>query len=885
MIFRAEEVEDEAKGSATVQLTPLEDGSNEPERAVDGRAPENTPDGDGTAGDGRRCTTPNGGGDPDGADAPATADGGDADGPAGTNGRSAGRPSREENAPGDGRSSRPEGESADEREAADVTGEPDVKRSGRPESGSARDPRDQNPAPPPATPTPAASAGGRPSASTPSAAPEPGVTGAKPGGEGDAKKADGVRPESGGEAPVDEGPASAGEGPASAAGRNGDTVTLGRRAAGAAAAAAAGAGKDETLTLGRRGRSSEGAAGSSAEGGAGGAGGAAAPEAASSESASSESGAREAGKSSSDESVPTKSSSDEAVSTKSSSGERVSAKPSSDGPVPTKPSSAHAGPAGSASAAKPSLAKPSPAKPSAGAAPAKPAPAKPAPDAFGPAKPAPGKPAPVEPPAPPARPAAAPAKPAAPVEPPAAASGPATVTAPAVSPAPGAPRPQATKEQPAPPVPAAPPEPDNPLKLLADLTNSPPPPQTPLRTAVRRFKIWTPLVVLLLIVFCVVQLVRPLPQPALDLTAASTYAFKGTAPQMPWPDEGQAVVDVEGLGSLGHFGASKPVPIASVTKVMTAYLILKDHPLKPGAKGPLITADAKAQRDYEKGSKGGESVIRVTKGQRIPQKEALQDLLIPSANNVARLLGRWDAGSEQAFAHKMNATARKLGMTHTTYTDPSGLDATTVSTAADQVKLAKAAMLNPVFREIVNTGGYRPAGYSDTVYNNNSKLHTDGIIGIKTGSSTAAGGNLLFAAEKQIGGTKQLIIGAVLSQHGPQILDKALNASQRLAAAAGQALRSMQVVHKGEVVARVDDGLGTTTPVVATKNMTVVGWPGLKVRLNLKPVNGAVPHQAKPGQTVGTLTLGSGPGQVKVPVALKTQLTKPSFGARLMRLA
>ncbi|CAM5271078.1 hypothetical protein SALBM217S_03970 [Streptomyces griseoloalbus] len=71
--------------------------------------------------------------------------------------------------------------------------------------------------------------------------------------------------------------------------------------------------------------------------------------------------------------------------------------------------------------------------------------------------------------------------------------------------------PERTTQQPLPPKP--------PLDLLAELTNTPPPPQTPLRTAVRRIKIWTPLVLLLLIVFAVVQNVRPLPAPTLVLTA------------------------------------------------------------------------------------------------------------------------------------------------------------------------------------------------------------------------------------------------------------------------------------------------------------------------------------------------------------------------------
>jgi hypothetical protein len=152
-----------------------------------------------------------------------------------------------------------------------------------------------------------------------------------------------------------------------------------------------------------------------------------------------------------------------------------------------------------------------------------------------------------------------------------------------------------------------PPEPGESLKLLAELTNTPPPRETALRTIARRFKIWTPLVLLLLIIFGAVQALRPLPSPELKLTSASSHTFDGSEPSLPWPGEGQAVVEVEGLGSLGSSGKEKAVPIASVAKVMTAYVILRDHPIKSGAQGETITVDQKAEDQYESGSAEQES--------------------------------------------------------------------------------------------------------------------------------------------------------------------------------------------------------------------------------------------------------------------------------------
>ncbi|MES9502778.1 serine hydrolase [Streptomyces koyangensis] len=423
-----------------------------------------------------------------------------------------------------------------------------------------------------------------------------------------------------------------------------------------------------------------------------------------------------------------------------------------------------------------------------------------------------------------------------------------------------------------------------PLDLLAELTNTPPPPETPLRTAVRRVKIWTPLVILLLIVFAVVQSVRPLPEGTLALTAEETYTFQGEKPAMPWPTEGQATVTVDGIGSLGSYGEQKPIPIGSVAKVMTAYTILREHPVKKGTEGEMLTIDAKAQQDYE--NAGQESTVKVTEGQKISVKEAIEAIMLPSANNIARQLARWDSdGDEAAFVEKMNKYAAELGMENTTYTDPSGLKETTVSSAEDQVKLGKAVMEFETFSSVVRLPNYESTTSGQTEKNYNFLVPMYGVVGIKTGSTTKAGGNLLFAAEKVVDGKKQLIIGAVFGQHAPPILDTATARSKDLILRTQELLTSKPVVEKGDVVGHVDDGLGSTTPVVATKDVPAVGWPGLTVKLALDDGGKALPHEAKAGTEVGVLSVGDGTGDaVEVPVALQHDLAEPSFGAKLQRI-
>ncbi|MEH0403653.1 D-alanyl-D-alanine carboxypeptidase [[Kitasatospora] papulosa] len=434
-----------------------------------------------------------------------------------------------------------------------------------------------------------------------------------------------------------------------------------------------------------------------------------------------------------------------------------------------------------------------------------------------------------------------------------------------------------TRQQPMPPRP--------PLDLLAELTNTPPPPETPVRTAVRRVKIWTPLVLLLLIVFAIAQAVRPLPEPALTLSADPTYTFGGEKLDMPWPEEGQGAVEVEGVGTIGTYGKEKSAPVASVAKIMTAYVILQGHPITGKEDGEQIVVDAKAG---EEADRPDESTAPIKEGQKYTQRQMLQLLMIPSGNNVARLLARWDATTEKAFVEKMNAAAKDLGMTNSVYTDPSGLESTTRSTPADQLKLAKAVMQNDVFREIVNMPQAEIPGIGKMIYNNNNILLEPGVSGIKTGSSTPAGGNLVWTADTVIDGKSRRIIGAVMGADVDGTLDaklqRALQTSLALIQTAQDGVDSATVVKKGQVVGYVDNGFGTRTPVVATKDLKAVGWGGLEVDLKLTDGGKTPAHVAEAGTVVGEVTVGSGTGKVSAPVALQSAMTEPGFGDKLTRI-
>jgi len=135
-------------------------------------------------------------------------------------------------------------------------------------------------------------------------------------------------------------------------------------------------------------------------------------------------------------------------------------------------------------------------------------------------------------------------------------------------------------------------------------------------------------------------------------------------PSAVWPASGQAAVQVG--QSPARVGPNQhAAPIASVAKVMTAYLVLRDHPLEPGRVGPTITLTDADVADTDRRRRQQESVVSVAAGEQLTELQALQALLLPSANNIAAVLARWDAGSTDRFVARMNAAARSLGMPHT----------------------------------------------------------------------------------------------------------------------------------------------------------------------------------------------------------------------------
>lgn len=400
----------------------------------------------------------------------------------------------------------------------------------------------------------------------------------------------------------------------------------------------------------------------------------------------------------------------------------------------------------------------------------------------------------------------------------------------------------------------------------------------------RRILLGIPAVIVgLAVLAAAVQLfVRPIPHVRYVGTAPTAFVVPGAPPALPFPRLGEATVGVLGVGTMGSSGGDGSLPVASLTKMMTAYLILSDHPLAAGDQGPLIGITAADVAAEVADASVNQSVVKVSAGEQLSELQCLEALLVGSANNIGTVLARWDGGgSIPAFVGRMNAKAAALGMRATHYVDPTGVSASSVSSASDQVVLAQAAMENPVFSAVVGLAQI-DLPVAGTVFNYNFLVGHDGVVGIKTGSTTEAGGCFVFAAIRSVGGAPVAIIGAVIGQRGPSILQAALNASLALINAAAAAVHPVTVeLPNGGVIGRLTAPWAPDDPVVAPGTWPTIGWGGMQIQVRSRIA--AAPGHASAGQRLGTVTLRLAQQTHTLSAVVTAAFSGPSLRWRLER--
>lgn len=351
---------------------------------------------------------------------------------------------------------------------------------------------------------------------------------------------------------------------------------------------------------------------------------------------------------------------------------------------------------------------------------------------------------------------------------------------------------------------------------------------------------------LIVVVYALTVLVVPL--PLLQADTGTVKVTAGAPVSLPWPSYGQAAVGAVGYGLLDQHGDPKQLPIASVAKVITAVAVLKVKPIAPGESGETIIITPADEAMYYSYISEGQSSVAVTAGETWTQYQALQALMLPSANNMAETLARWAFGSTENYLAFVNPFTKTLGMTNTVVADASGYNPGTMSTAVDLAKLAEIAMNSPTLAQIVSQqkADLPTAG---TVFNVNDLLGTNGIVGIKTGTTDEAGGCYMFAAKRVIEGNHSVtLVGVII---GAPSRARAMNDSLPIIDEMFKGFRLQTPVTTGQVVGELSQSSGAKVPIVVKQGLAVVMWANqtARVAIDEKPLE----RHINSGDEVGVL--------------------------------
>ncbi len=381
------------------------------------------------------------------------------------------------------------------------------------------------------------------------------------------------------------------------------------------------------------------------------------------------------------------------------------------------------------------------------------------------------------------------------------------------------------------------------------------------------------------VVGCVLALNYLRPLPAITADAASLSGKLGS-PTLNYPTAGQSAVGAVGYGVLDDSGEQTQMATASVAKIITALTVLKVKPLAVGSQGPEITITADDVAIYNKYVAEDGSVVVVTQGERISEYQALQAMLLPSGNNIADMLATWAYGSMDAYKTAADNYINSIGLTETTIgSDASGYAPDTASTAPDLVRLGEAAIQNPVVAEIVGQKSAVLPGVG-TVYNVDTILGQDGIIGIKTGNNDQDTGVFLSAAKHTLSnGQTVTIVGAVMGQGS---LQGAFDASEALLNSAAKAFTvETPVAANQTLVTYTIPWMKTNVAGVSQKSLSIAAWQGSVTmpKLSLPTVHGG----QSTGASVGNVSVNAGANEVSSPIVLKSAIPSPSFWWRLTR--
>jgi len=364
------------------------------------------------------------------------------------------------------------------------------------------------------------------------------------------------------------------------------------------------------------------------------------------------------------------------------------------------------------------------------------------------------------------------------------------------------------------------------------------------------------------------------PIPAAAPEVLDPPALAAAAQQLALPGFGGYAVGAVGFdGLLAGGNESATMPIASIAKVVTALVLLDEHPIPAGEGGPEIAyTDADVAIYWDMVAQNG-SVAPVQAGATLTLRESLGALMLPSGNNYGISLANWAFGSEAAYAERAQVWLAEHGLTGTRIVDSSGLSLENVSTPADLVRLGQLAIEQPALAELVATQTIAIPELGP-ITNSNKLLGTHGVDGIKTGTTDDAA-NLLFSADVAVGSSTVTIVGVLLGGVDHATVRGAVAA---LLDSVGPGFHEVTPLQDGQELATYSTPWGDTATARATEGATLVVWSDTPVDITVEadPIT-----LADDGDPIGTAIVTAGSQRIEVPLELDGTVDDPGVWWRL----
>ena len=383
--------------------------------------------------------------------------------------------------------------------------------------------------------------------------------------------------------------------------------------------------------------------------------------------------------------------------------------------------------------------------------------------------------------------------------------------------------------------------------------------------------------------------------PTLALVVPPSPAPSTRVP-LPFPTQGESALAIPTMHVVAATSNQSSVPIASVTKLTTAYVTLATLPLSPVVEGqqptyaqtgPSVTVSAADVAEYHRDVRTDQSCVLVAEGEVLTERQLLDGMLVHSASNFATMLGDLVAGSDDEMVARMNETAQALSMTASRYVDVTGLDPGSVSSAVDVLHIATLLMRNATFAQIVRQPSVT-LPVAGTVTSYSPYVGRPHVVGIKSGTTSEAGGCDVMAYDEVVAGKLVQILAVVLNQFSttphPAI---GVNADVAAAGRAALVLASSAAHHLVPwrvTTARAAMGSigwpSSTVPVAPSQTIEVPTYGGIPSTATVTYVPWG-PDEVLSGQIVAQLAVTSGGYGARTQIAATSTLTRPSLWQRL----